>query len=343
VSELRSFTVLIVVLAVIAGAGTIYEEKTGNNLFYETATAVFSPIANVEQAPSESSAGPGPPGRPMVAGPTRHALSIASILGMSLPFAIVLAMMAPDTRRRLGWGLAACVILAASLITQRRSGAVVPAVAILALLALRPRRLMRLAPLGIAALVIGLALSGGSFSSVTQLFNGGDQASTDGRTADYAAVVPDLLTHPMLGRGYGTLNSIQVDTYRIFDNEYLGQLYQVGVFGLIAFLILILTPVFIAWPAARSDSLLRGPPALAAAAGCVAFAVATSLYDILSFPQAPYLFLFLAAMCTCAASVERERHSVRRQGFRPAVRPSMQTRARLSSQTLLRQGPAPSK
>jgi hypothetical protein len=50
---------------------------------------------------------------------------------------------------------------------------------------------------------------------------------------------------------------------------------------------------------------MRGPPALAAAAGCLGFAVATALYDILSFPQAPYLFVFLAAMCTCAASVEK--------------------------------------
>ena len=55
----------------------------------------------------------------------------------------------------------------------------------------------------------------------------------------------------------------------------------------------------------RSDNPFRGPPALAAAAGCIAFAVASSLYDILTFPQAPYLFLFLAAMCITAASVER--------------------------------------
>ena len=34
-------------------------------------------------------------------------------------------------------------------------------------------------------------------------------------------------------------------------------------------------------------------------------AVAASLYDILTFPQAPYLFLFLSAMCITAASEER--------------------------------------
>ena len=115
-----------------------------------------------------------------------------------------------------------------------------------------------------------------------------------------------MLTHPALGRGYGTLDSQKSDTYRIFDNEYLGELYQTGFLGLLAFIGLILTPVVIAVRyAARTDNPLRGPPALAAAAGILGFFVAAGLYDILTFPQAPYLFLFLAAMCTTAASVEK--------------------------------------
>ena len=81
-------------------------------------------------------------------------------------------------------------------------------------------------------------------------------------------------------------------------------MFQIGALGLLAFLAVIVTPLFIARPVLRSDDPVRGPPALAAAAACVAFGVACALYDILTFPQAPYLFLFMAAMCTCAASVE---------------------------------------
>ena len=77
-----------------------------------------------------------------------------------------------------------------------------------------------------------------------------------------------------------------------------------GGLGLLAFIALIVTPLFVVRGVLRSDNPLRGPPALAAAASCMAFGVATALYDILTFPQAPYLFLFMAAMCTCAASVE---------------------------------------
>jgi hypothetical protein len=40
---------------------------------------------------------------------------------------------------------------------------------------------------------------------------------------------------------------------------------------------------------------------LAAAAGFGAFAVASALFDLLSFWQVPYLFLFIAGLCAVAA------------------------------------------
>jgi len=304
VAELRPFAVLIVVLATLTAVGTIYEQKAGYNVFYETASAVFSPIATVDPAPTDIGHNPREPGRPMIAGPTRHPLSVASLLGMALPFAVVLAAVAPTLRRRLLWGAAACLIIAGALVTQRKSGVVVPAFALLTLFVLRPRQFLHLAPFGIVAIVFGLALSGGSFSSVSALGGAKETDSTLGRTWDYPAVVPDLLSNPLLGRGYGTHDSIRADTYRIFDNEYLGQVYQGGALGLIAFLALILSPLLLVRTVLRSDNPLRGPPALAAGAGCLAFGVAAALYDIFSFAQAPYFFLILSAMCTCAASIE---------------------------------------
>jgi hypothetical protein len=303
-SELRPFSVLIVVLAVITATGTIYEKKSGFNVFYETSAAVFSPIATVAHSPTEINPDPSTTPRPTITGPTRHALSVTSILGMALPFAVVLAAMSPTRRRRMLWGLAACVIIAGALITQRKSGAVVPAMALLVLFVLRPRQLLRLAPFGIVALAVALVVTPGIFSTVRELGQTKEQDSTEGRTADYPAVVPDILTRPMLGSGFGTLDSERVDMYRIFDNEYLGQLFQVGALGLLAFIAMIVTPLFVARSVLRSDDPVRGPPALAAGAACLAFGVACALYDILTFPQAPYLFLFMAAMCTCAASVE---------------------------------------
>jgi len=316
VAELRPFAVLIVALATLTALGTIYEKRSGDNLFYETSAAVFSPVANVDPSPTEIDPDANR-GRPTITGPTRHGLSVTSILSMALPFAVVLAAMAPTTRRRLLWGVAACIIVTGALVTQRKSGAVIPAFVLLALFALRPRQLLRLAPFGIVALALALALAPGVFSSLQEFGHGDSRASTKGRTSDYPAIVPDLLSNPLLGRGYGTLDSARSDTYRILDNEYLGEIYQVGVLGLIAFLAMIVTPLFLVRSVLRSDNPLRGPPALAAGAGCLAFGVASALYDILTFPQAPYLFLFMAAMCVCASSIEVPASEVERERSRP--------------------------
>ena len=95
VAELRPFAVLIVVLAMITALGTIYEKKTGYNVFYETAAnGVLADrrrrtVADRNQTPTR------PTARPTITGPTRHALSVTSILGMALPFAVVLAAIAP--------------------------------------------------------------------------------------------------------------------------------------------------------------------------------------------------------------------------------------------------------
>src|SRR5262249_24907683 len=152
-----------------------------------------------------------------------------------------------------------------------KSGAVVPAMALLVLFFVRPRQLLRLAPFGVAALAIALVITPGIFSTVRELGHTSEQDSTQGRTSDYPAVVPDILTRPETGRGFGTLASERVAPYRIFDNEYLGQLFQVGALGLLAFIALIVTPLFAARSMLRSDDPVRGPPALAAGAACLAF------------------------------------------------------------------------
>jgi hypothetical protein len=41
---------------------------------------------------------------------------------------------------------------------------------------------------------------------------------------------------------------------------------------------------------------------LAAASGFVAFGVASALFDLFSFSQVPYMFFFIAGLCSVAAS-----------------------------------------
>ena len=50
-SELRNFAALIVVLASVAAIGTIYEYRTGYNVFYDLAHKLFSGLASVDPRP----------------------------------------------------------------------------------------------------------------------------------------------------------------------------------------------------------------------------------------------------------------------------------------------------
>ena len=64
---------------------------------------------------------------------------------------------------------------------------------------------------------------------------------------------------------------------------------------------MVLAPLFTAHRVIRRDPR-RAPPIVAAAAGCAAYAIVSGTFDALSFPQAPYSFLFSAGLIAAAAS-----------------------------------------
>jgi O-antigen ligase len=166
--------------------------------------------------------------------------------------------------------------------------------------------MLRLAPLGVVMIFVIQGMSPGALSAIRyQLLPGKvtSSTSTQGRTADYHAVAPDIKTHLATGRGYGTYDSHK---YRLLDNQYLLLLIETGVLGLAAFVAMVLAVVRVAHPVIRSGDPVRGPPALACAAVAFAMLVATTLFDILSFPQLPYLFLFIAALAAVSAAAARE-------------------------------------
>ncbi|HVA18574.1 MAG TPA: hypothetical protein VMU55_00190, partial [Solirubrobacteraceae bacterium] len=119
---------------------------------------------------------------------------------------------------------------------------------------------------------------------------------------DFTDVAPDVVAHPVLGRGFGTLDPERPDMFRINDNEYIDEIWEVGVVGLATFIWMILAPVFTARRAIRSRDSSVASLALAGSAACVAFLVASALFDALSFPQAPYMFALMAAITVIASA-----------------------------------------
>src|SRR5262249_51839094 len=177
------------------------------------------------------------------------------------------------------------LIVAGAAATDRKTALVVPLAVVLYIAWYRPRQVLRLAPLGLVVLVglVHVAAPGalGFFANVTKAQN---SASTTHRESDFTNLEPDVLAHPLLGRGFGTVDPIkQPSQFRINDDEYLDELWQVGVLGLLAFVWMILAPVVIARSAIRSRDPTISSLALATSGGCVAFLVACPLFDALSF------------------------------------------------------------
>lgn len=301
--EFAAFAKLILVLCCVTAIGTLYEAHTGQNLFYEWAGKLFNPIATIIPAPTDLLDANG---RPMVVGPTAHGLAVTSMLTMALPFAILPLLTTRKMRARVAYVVIIGLILAAELATARKTAFVAPFAAFVVLIAYN-RRLLRWTPVLLLALIPVVHVAApGAIGTLTGILGGGaSSASTQGRLSDYGAVAPDLLNHLVIGSGYGVLDPDNYRWYRILDNEYLDQLFQVGIVGLVAYLSIVVTALTTAHRVIRRNGAYA-PLALAAAAGCAAFGVVSATFDAAGFPQAPYTFMFAAALIVVAAVRQRQ-------------------------------------
>lgn len=299
--EVRNFLKYMVILAAITAIGTVYEYRTHTNVFYDWAPKIFQGF-DVSLQPGLSKFG-----RPPIVGPTKAALADATILSIALPFALVFMFNARERREKLLWYVATGFIIAGTVATLRRSAVLIPAGALLTLLVYSPKRMLRFLP-ALVVLVLSIqVIAPHAISGIRYQFSNSNNASTQGRTSDYGAVTPDILTYPAFGRGYGTYDPHK---YRILDNAYLLLLVETGFVGLAAFAIMLVTGASIAHKTIRTRDPVRGPPALALMAAIVGFAIACFTFDALSFAQAPYMLLFVLALVVVAGD----------RGLRPVQR-----------------------
>jgi len=301
--DLRGFTSYLIGLAVLMSVGMLVERHTGYNVFYEWGRSLLGPIAKVAASPTNINAALDSEGRVTVVGPTLHGLAATTMLVVVMPFALVRVL---DAISRRSWWLNAAafaLMVSAAVATDRKTALLVPVALVLYIAWYRRRQVLRLAPIGIIALA-GLVhfASPGALGTVLSLNSAAGSTSTTHREGDFVDIAPDVLVHPLLGRGYGTLDPDQPAQFRINDDEYLDEIWQVGALGLLAFAWLILAPVVLARSAIRTRGPTVSSLALAASSGCVAFFVVCALFDALSFPQAPYMFFLVAALTTIAAA-----------------------------------------
>jgi hypothetical protein len=321
--DVRGFSTYLIGLGTVMSIGMLIERHTGYNIFYEWSAAILKPIARVGAAPTNIHPEFGTDGRVVVVGPTLHGLAATTMLMVTMPFALVRVFDA--TSRRAWWlnAFALSLMLVAAAATDRKTALLVPVAVVLYLACYRPRQVLRLAPIGLVAMV-GLVhfASPGALGTIFTPTAGLASSSTTHRIGDFTDVEPDVLAHPVLGRGFGTLNIEAPTQFRINDDEYIDEIWEVGVVGLLAYVFMILAPVLAARRAIRARDPAVSSLALAASAGCIAYFVVNALFDAMSFPQAPYMFFMVAALTVIAAAgpagnVVPSRERVRQLARRP--------------------------
>jgi hypothetical protein len=298
-TEVQAFLKLTLGLSLIVGLGIIWEYRFKTNVFTFFAQKALAGPIQLETA------GDGPAidslGRRGIVGPTAVGLEAVTVLSLALPIVIV-GLMSSRGRQRLLYALAACVLVAATMATGRKSALLAPVSVVLTLAYFRRRELLSLAPVGLVVAVAVGTLSSGAIHSLLDQFLRSDRSSvatTSDRTADYDAIRPDVWTHILFGRGYGSYDH---NTYRILDSEILGRLVETGVVGLLAFLMIGISVVLCGRRVIAQRTSPYANSALIGAAAAVCFITAATLYDVTAFAHSTYLFLSIAGLTSVVVS-----------------------------------------
>jgi hypothetical protein len=289
-TEVPAFLNWTLILAVMCGLGTLLEYKTHYNVFYTLSGKLLPGFKVAAFSFSYDELG-----RANTRGPAENALEAASMLSMALPIAIVCFIHARRNWPRVLYGLAACIVFAAGVSTYRKTALIAPLVVLLTIAFFRRRELLRFAPLMVAMILALQIASPGSLNSIINEFSGNKLTNADTtwhRSIAYEAMRPDIFSHLVFGSGYGTYDEQQ---NRILDSQFLRQLVEMGVLGLIAYFYMPVSVIASGVSLIRSRHPIYAPAALALAAGSAAFITSSLLSTIIAFPHVPYIFLTYAA------------------------------------------------
>ncbi len=290
-SEVPKMVSAMLALACFTAFAVIVEYRWGINFFHDWIGPMFPGYVRPSELGSIDAIG-----RKLMYGPTAQPLAVAVMLSMVLPFAFAWLLKAKERREKLLYSAAVLLLIGGAVATQKKTSMIGPLICILVLIAYRPRAMAKLAPLAIVLVGVVHFVAPGAFGAVIDQFAPQTVTkvnTTKDRVSDYEAIKPDIVAHPLLGRGYGSYDQKR---HRILDNQYLGLAIGVGLIGIVAYLAIFATSFLSAHRVARTRDPERAPPALGAAAAIIVTVVSGAILDFLSFPQLPYLFCFIAAI-----------------------------------------------
>jgi O-antigen ligase len=217
------------------------------------------------------------------AGTALHAIEFGVVITMLLPICLHYAMF-PGRLGRIRRWLPVLAIAFAVPISVSRS-AIVGVIVTFAVMAptWRPAVRRTAALVSLSVLTVVFVTIPGMAGTLIGLFTGvSTDSSALSRTDSYALAWDFISRAPIFGRGFLTF----LPKYRILDNQYLGLLIDAGVFGLAAFLFLLMAGIVAAQTARRRMTDPRDRDLAQALTASVAVAlVSYALFDGFSFPM----------------------------------------------------------
>ena len=290
-SEIAAYSKLLVLLALGTAAGTIYQYLSGTNPFFVIAKAVFVG-AHVQSSAAAVEALTGPGTRPSITGPALHGLADATLIATAVPFCVCFASAARNRRDKVGWWIAMVILVTGCLATGRKTALVVVACAFLVLILYEPGRYYRYIWTPFIAAGCLFIIAPHAIEKLFREVSNDSSSSTASRTADYAPALPDIYSHLLVGRGYGSYDQFK---YRILDDQMLNWLITIGVVGAGAYVLMIVSSVITVHRVARRPRRLEDRLMQAVAAAGVGYLSTNFTYDTFGFRQAPYSFFIVAA------------------------------------------------
>ena len=301
VSVVRSFSQVLAILKLLV-AGTsvlaflaLIEARTG-----------WSPFQHLDHVPLLQQTvwlTPEKRGTIRAVGSAEHPIALAALFVIVAPLAVYLAL-------RIGrwwWWASVVFLMGGTFATVSRTAVMMMVGATVVFLVLRFRETWRLAPLLLPMLIVVHLVVPGALGAVKTVLRppGGliaehsrtDVAAGEGRLADLGPSLALFSDKPVLGYGYGTMQSTGPDVNaRILDNQWLSSLLNLGLVGVFSLVWLFKRFIGGVGRRARHERTVDGWLLVALAASATAFAVGMFTYDAFAFTQVTFVFFVILAL-----------------------------------------------
>jgi O-antigen ligase len=286
--EVKSVCKFTVGLGVFVGFFGIIERLTGFNLFRHLHE--FIPILKGDPIALSSQLYRG---GLRVAGSVAHPIAFGTMLAMVLPFSLHFWWEESNKRLKLLYLFSSIFILLASLLTVSRTALISILLVLTCYFIAKPSlRKQILCWSLIGGFLVHMLFPGtlGRFRATLspEYIKRTEIGNPAGRLEDYPRAYKEFSKFPLFGRGFGTFNPKK---YFYLDNQYLGWLIELGLFGLFAHLLLFYSIVRFFWRAREKIPFVF--PILVSS---LVFVTVCATFDTMGFSQIPYLFFILIAL-----------------------------------------------